>query len=224
MYKIAVVEDEKDLLNVIVAYLNKEGYDVTTFSTGEEAILHSKDKFHLWVLDIMLPGTVNGFELIKEIKKYNENVPVIFTSARDADIDKIMGLELGSDDYLSKPYSQRELILRIQRILNRCYNSQIDDKEDNILKYGPYIIDFDKRIVFDKNEPILLTSKEFDLLTYLINNKNVALGREQILDKVWGEDYYGSDRVVDDLLRRLRSKLHELKIETLYGFGYRLIW
>ena len=169
----------------------------------------------------MLPGDISGYDLIKKVREHNPKMPVIFTSARDQDIDKIMGLELGSDDYLAKPYSTRELVLRIKNLLNRSYdNSEI---KKNTFEFNSYIIDFDKRIVMEDGKDINLTSKEYDLLLYLLQNKGKAFSRDQILAVVWGNDYFGSDRVVDDLMRRLRQKMPNLKVETLYGYGYRLI-
>ena len=135
-----------------------------------------------------------------------------------------MGLELGSDDYLAKPYSIRELVLRVKNLLARTYefNSTIKTNK-NLLLLGNYILDKDRRSVSFQNDPVSLTSKEYDLLLYLAENPSKAFFRDQILNAVWGEDYFGSDRVVDDLLRRLRSKMPELQIETIYGYGYRLI-
>ncbi len=224
MYYIAIVEDEQNLANLITKYLETEGYKYKIFSSGEEAIEsldNAEEDFHLWILDIMLPGEVSGYDLIRKIKDVNADVPVIFTSARDQDIDKIMGLELGSDDYLSKPYNMRELMLRVKKILERCYH----DRSTNIIKYEDYEIDLEKRRVFaEGDDVVVLTSKEYDLLCFLINNKNKALSREQIIEHVWGNEYFGSDRVVDDLLRRLRAKMPKINVETIYGYGYRLLW
>ena len=133
-----------------------------------------------------------------------------------------MGLELGSDDYLAKPYSIRELVLRVKNLLERVYNNTNIIKS-NILNFSGYTIDFDKRIVTENNKPVNLTSKEYDLLFFLLNNKSKAFSRDQILDNVWGSDYFGSDRVVDDLMRRLRQKMPKLSVETIYGYGYRLL-
>ncbi len=220
MYKIAVVEDEINLANLIGKYLNNEGYEYKIFNSGEQASKEIKEDYKLWILDIMLPGTISGYDLIKKIKEEKPNMPVIFTSARDQDIDKIMGLELGSDDYLAKPYNMRELMLRIKKILERCYK----EEETTLIKYLDYEIDFDKRRVFYNGEIVVLTSKEYDLLCYLLENKNKALSREQIIEQVWGNEYFGSDRVVDDLLRRLRAKMPNINVETIYGYGYRLLW
>jgi len=166
----------------------------------------------------MLPGEISGYDLIKEIRGKNPNMPVIFTSARDNDLDKIVGLELGSDDYLAKPYSPKELILRIKNVIKRVYS-----ENQKVYNLGNYIVNFDKRSVFENNKEIFLTTLEFDLLVYLIKNKNTSLSREQILYNVWGESYFGSDRAVDDLVRRLRKKMGRLDVNTIYGYGYRLL-
>lgn len=222
MFKIAVVEDEKNLAPLIAKYLEAEEFEVDLYNTGEDAMSHIEENYDLWILDIMLPGEVSGYDLIKSIKNLHEHLPVIFTSARDQDIDKIMGLELGSDDYLVKPYSMRELVLRVKNILNRTYQG-VPNKSIHTIKINQYEINKDRRSVYLGNELIQLTSKEYDLLIYLVDNPGKAFSRDQILNVVWGEDYFGSDRVVDDLLRRLRQKLPNLQIETIYGFGYRLI-
>ncbi len=221
MYKIAIVEDEKNLASLIGKYLSNENYEYTIYYNGEDALKGINRNYDLWILDIMLPGNISGYDLIKKIKEVNNIVPIIFTSARDQDIDKIMGLELGSDDYLAKPYNMRELVLRIKKILDRTYKKD----NSNIIKYNEYDIDLDKRRVsLNSGEIIILTSKEYDLLCFLLENKNKALSREQIIEHVWGNEYYGSDRVVDDLLRRLRGKMPNINVETIYGYGYRLLW
>ena len=220
MAKIYLVEDEYDLANLVVKYLLKEGYDVERFCTGEEALTHVHDKVDLWILDIMLPGNVNGYDLIKEVREYNPLTPVIFTSARDQDIDRVLGLELGGDDYVSKPYSLRELMLRVKNILAR---TMVKKEIIAIIKTGPYEINPVNRSVKFNNQLIDLTSKEYDLLSFLVNNKLKKFSREEILKAVWGEEYTGSDRVVDDLMRRLRNKMPQLRVETLYGYGYRLL-
>ena len=216
--KIYYVEDELDLSQIIKKYLIKEGFEVSVFESGEEAMLHVADDIDLWILDIMLTGDINGYDLIEAIKKKNPKVAVIFTSARDHDLDKIRGLELGSDDYLAKPYSPRELILRVKAILKRANRTS-----SNILKYDTYEINIEKRIIKEEDHAIELTNKEFELMLFFLENKNQAFSREQILVHVWGTDYFGSDRVVDDLLRRLRQKMPKLMIETIYGYGYRLL-
>lgn len=222
MFKIALVEDEKNLSQLVTKYLLNEGYEVVNFDNGEDASNAINDGIDLWILDIMLPGVLSGYDLIKEIRSKNPNKPIIFTSARYQDIDKIMGLELGGDDYVAKPYSIRELILRVKNLLTRAYNNKLKVLASNTEEFNGYVIDYDKRIVTENNININLTSKEYDLLLFFLKNKSKAFSRDQILDNVWGNDYFGSDRVVDDLMRRLRQKMPNLSIETIYGFGYRL--
>lgn len=222
MYKVALVEDEKNLSLLVTKYLRNEQYEVLNFDNGEDAAKAISDDVDLWILDIMLPGVISGYDLIKEIRLKNPTKPIIFTSARDQDIDKIMGLELGGDDYVAKPYSIRELMLRVKNLLSRAYSSKALSSNQNTEEFNGYIIDFDKRIVTENDVNINLTSKEYDLLLFFIKNKSKAFSRDQILDHVWGDDYFGSDRVVDDLMRRLRQKMPNLSIETIYGFGYRL--
>ncbi len=218
-YKIYLVEDDKNLNTLLTSYLKNEGWQVKSFLCGEKARKAIEIHPHLWILDIMLPD-IDGYQLISEIKEITSEVPVIFISARDADLDRITGLEKGSDDYLAKPFSPRELVIRVKKILERVYGSE---KENKIIKYNNYLVDKNKRTVLNfAGNSIVLTSLEFNLLYYLLQNKYQALAREQILTAVWGDTYYGRDRVVDDTVRRLRKKLPGLNIETLYGFGYRL--
>lgn len=218
MYKICLVEDEMDLSNLIKLYLEKEGYEVIQYTTGHEAVDAIDNKFDLWILDIMLADEISGYEVLKKIKEYDSNTPVIFTSARDKDIDKIIGLELGSDDYLAKPFSTKELVLRVNNLIKRIYK----DKKDNLINYDIYKIDLVKRVVFENDKEIKLTTLEFDLLNILITNQGRVYSRDELLTLVWGEDYYGSDRATDDLVRRLRKKMPKLNINTVYGYGYRL--
>jgi two-component system, OmpR family, response regulator CssR len=217
--KIYYVEDEKDLSEIIRKYLLREGYEVTVFYDGESAMEHIDDHVDMWILDIMLTGEVSGYDLIKTLKERDSTAAVIFTSARDQDLDKIMGLELGSDDYLAKPYSPRELILRVKAVLKRQYHGNSNE----LMTYADYEINVTKREIKSKDQQIELTNKEFELLLFFLKNINTAFEREEILKHVWGGNYYGSDRVVDDLLRRLRHKMPQLKIETIYGYGYRLL-
>lgn len=217
MYKIAFVEDEEDLNSLIKTYLEHEGYEVTSYLNGTDAIKDIDENPDLWILDIMLPGDISGYDIIKKIREKNDVVPVIFTSARDEQLDKIIGLELGSDDYITKPYSPKELVLRVNNIIKRVY------KNDNQkLVYNNYYIDAKKRIVTLNDKEINLTTLEYDLLYMFVTNLGKSYSRDEILNVIWGEDYYGADRVVDDLVRRLRKKCPGLNINTIYGYGYRL--
>ncbi|WFD11117.1 response regulator transcription factor [Tepidibacter hydrothermalis] len=220
-YSIYLVEDEQNLNEILSYYMKKEEWNVKSFYNGIEAQKMIDTAPHLWVLDIMLPD-IDGIQLLKEIKEKTPNVPVIFTSARNTDMDRIIGLELGSDDYLSKPFLPRELIIRIKKILQRVYKNEIQSNDQNeIENIDTYKVDKNRRIVKKDEDNIDLTSKEFDLLILFINAKGQALSREQILEKIWGNDYFYSDRVVDNLIKRLRKKMPDLKIETIYGYGYR---
>lgn len=216
MYKVYLVEDDTNLNLVLTTYLEREGWEVKSFLNGLDAEKFIWDPPDLWILDIMLPD-IDGYELIRRIKDKDKTTPVIFISARDEDIDRVVGLELGSDDYLPKPFLPRELVIRSKNLLERYHPTS-----SNLSFIGPYSIDIGSRTVFLDSRNIDLTSKEFDLLLYFSDNLGLALSREQILDHIWGDDYFGSDRVVDDLVRRLRKKVPELNIETVYGFGYRV--
>ncbi|MCP1189978.1 response regulator transcription factor [Priestia flexa] len=219
-FTIYLVEDEQNLNEVLTLYLQKEGWSVTSFSNGTDAkaMIHTPPS--LWVLDIMLPD-IDGYHLIREIKSATPDIPVIFISARDADIDRVLGLEMGSDDYLSKPFLPRELVIRVQKLLNLVYGQK--QKHESTIAIGPYRLDLHTRTVYENNEPIDLTSKEFDFLVTLSKDIGQAFSREQLLNSIWGEDYFGSDRVVDDLVRRVRKKLSHARIETIYGYGYRMM-
>ncbi|MBR3490500.1 MAG: response regulator transcription factor [Bacilli bacterium] len=220
MYTICLVEDEQSLSDLIKMYLEKEGYKVIQYFNGNDALANvDNNDISLWILDIMLGDDVNGYDIIKKIREKNSNVPVIFTSARDQDIDKIIGLEMGSDDYLAKPYSTKELILRVNKLISRIYKDNEPSKE---IKYESYIVDLNKRVARENDKEIKLTTLEFDLLILFLNNKNRTFSREEILKSIWGEDYFGSDRAVDDLVRRLRKKMNKLNVSTIYGYGYRL--
>ena len=200
---IAIVEDEKDLNELVKRYLEKEGYDVRSYLTFDEASAHTSDK--------------SGFDLIEEIRLHDGEVPVIFMSARDKEFDRIIGLEKGSDDYITKPFSPKELVLRVNNLMRRVYRD-----EDKYLSVDGYDIDENQRTVVEGSTQIELTTKEFDLLMMFVNNRGKAFPREKILEQVWEENYFGSDRVVDDTLRRLRKKMPNLSIKTIYGFGYKL--
>lgn len=217
VYSIALVEDEVDLNNLIKTYLEKEGYNVISYTNGKDALMNVNQNVHLWILDIMLGDDISGYDIIKKIRESDDIIPVIFTSARDKDLDRIIGLELGSDDYITKPYSPKELVLRVNKMIKRIYST-----ESSKLTYNGYEIDTKKRLVFDNSQELSLTTLEFDLLYLFTTNINKQFSRDDILNLIWGNDYFGNDRVVDDLVRRLRKKMPRLKIHTIYGYGYRL--
>ena len=214
---ISIVEDEKDINNLVAQYLRNEGYEVHSYYTYEEASAHvADDDVHLWILDIMLDDK-SGFDLIEEIRLQGPETPVIFMSARDKEFDRIIGLEKGCDDYITKPFSPKELVLRVNNIIKRAYRD-----DNNRISIDGYELDEEQRKIYADNVEIELTTKEFDLLMMFIKNKGIAFSRDKILENVWDENYFGSDRVVDDTLRRLRKKLPNLNIHTIYGYGYRL--
>ena len=214
---ISIVEDEKDINNLVAQYLRKEGYEVHSYYTYEEASAHvADDDVHLWILDIMLDDK-SGFDLIEEIRLQGPETPVIFMSARDKEFDRIIGLEKGCDDYITKPFSPKELVLRVNNIIKRAYRD-----DNNRISIDGYELDEEQRKIYADNVEIELTTKEFDMLMMFIKNKGIAFSRDKILENVWDENYFGSDRVVDDTLRRLRKKLPNLNIHTIYGYGYRL--
>jgi len=219
--KVYLVEDEKSLNILLEKYLQREGYEVTTFFNGSSAIEKIKDVPDLWILDIMLPD-IDGYQIIKAVKENNKNTPVIFMSARNEELDRVVGLELGSDDYLSKPFLPRELIIRTNKLMERIYGKR-NNYMDIITNIGEYKISKRQRAVFFGEKEIQLTNKEFELLNFFVENRNNVISREQILISIWGEDYFGSDRVIDDTIRRLRKKIDKLDLETVYGYGYKLV-
>lgn len=210
---ISVLEDEAVLNNLITKYLQKEGYSVRSYLRGEDALRGLDQPTDLWVIDIMLPD-IDGFTVFREVQQKNPNSYVIFISARNQDIDRLAGLELGGDDYIAKPFLVRELVIRIQRLLNG------GRPKAAVMQIGPYSVHLEKHQVHWGDESIPLTVKEYDLLLYLASNRGHVLKRGDILDAVWGYTFYGSDRVVDDTIRRLRKKLPQIEISTLYGLGY----
>ncbi|CAI8714742.1 Transcriptional regulatory protein CssR [Brevibacillus sp. IT-7CA2] len=226
-YLVYLVDDETNLLELLQSYLQSAGLQVKAFSSGKDVLplLDEEAQPHLWILDIMMPD-IDGYELLRLIRE-KSNVPIIFISARDQDVDKIIGLELGSDDYLAKPFLPRELVIRAKKLLQRTYEkpgataSSTQTFQDWVT-VDPYMISEKGRQVKEGDELIDLTTKEFELIVYLLHNQGLALNREQILTSIWGEDYIGSDRAVDDLVKRIRKKMPKFPLETVYGFGYRM--
>lgn len=209
-----LVEDEENLNTLLTFSLQQEGYDVKGFLTFKEALVNIDDVVDAWIVDINLPDG-SGLELVKKIKSNKPDQIVLITSARDSEIDKLVGLEIGSDDYITKPFLPRELSIRLNRLLG-YHKKQSDQKQ-----FGALVVDYKKRLVFDDGAILDMTSKEFDIIVLFSNHPNQAFSRNQILEEVWGDDYFGTDRVVDDLVRRIRKKSEHLPIETVYGFGYR---
>lgn len=214
--KILIVDDEKGIREVIKEYCKIENYEVIEAENGIEAIEKVKqENIDIVVLDIMMPK-LDGYSALKEIKQI-KNIPVILLSARKEEFDKLMGFECGTDDYLTKPFSPRELMARIKAILKRT-NNELDEFILDTLK-----IDFKEHTLTIDNEEVKITPKEFELLTYFIKNSNIALSREQILSKIWGYDFFGDDRTIDTHIKMLRNNLKQYrnKIVTVRGMGYR---
>ncbi len=219
-YKVYVVEDEINFNKVLTLYLKNEGWDVKSFVKGSDAIKAIYEFPHLWILDVRLPD-MNGYDLIHKIKRNNKDIPVLFMSANSSTSERVLGLEMGASDFVQKPFSPRELIIKIHRIIEATYESPSINGHINTVSFQNYTIDEVQRVVLKNNKIIELTSKEFDFLRLLAQNIGHALSREQIIDCIWGLNSYVNDRVVDDLIRRLRRKLPNLRIETIYGYGYR---
>ena len=176
---ICVVEDEKDINNLVAQYLRKEGYEVRSYYTYEQASIHVQDDdVHLWILDIMLDDK-SGFDLLEEIRLQGPNIPIIFMSARDKEFDRIIGLEKGCDDYITKPFSPKEMVLRVNNIIRRAYKD-----ENNRISIDGYELDEEQRKIYSDNVEIELTTKEFDLLMMFIKNKGIAFSRDKILENV----------------------------------------
>jgi len=220
---IYIVDDEKRIRDLIRAYLEKEGYFVRDFYDADSAYEAFKEQpCDMLVIDIMMPGT-NGLELCRNIRKISE-VPIIIVSARDEEIDRILGLELGSDDYISKPFSPRELVIRVKNIFKRLHPVGSDPKEA-IHTLCDVEINESRRTVKIKDKSVDFTGKEYELLTKLVKNPERAFSREQLINSIWGYDYIGDVRPVDDLVKRIRKKLlssqSDMQIKTVWGFGYK---
>ena len=220
MSKLLIVDDEEKIREFIKKYAIFEGHTIKEASNGMEAIdICQNEKFDLIILDIMMPE-LDGFSTCKEIKKFDENIPVIMLSARGEEYDKIHGFELGIDDYVVKPFSPKELMMRVDAILKRTSKSSLPN---DIFKKDSLVIDFTARIVTIDDKKIDMSPKEYDLLFYLVKNKGIALTREKIINAVWGYDFYGDDRTLDThikLLRKIIAPYNDL-IVTLRGVGYR---
>lgn len=219
--KILVVDDEVNIRNVIKEYAKFEGYEVEEAGNGMQAVEICKEKdFDIIIMDVMMPK-LDGFSAIKEIRK-TKNIPVLMLSARGEEYDKLFGFEIGIDDYVVKPFSPKEVMARVAAITSRVKNNSTAEKEDKYVFKG-LEIDMLGRVVMVDGEKKELTPKEYDLLVYLIKNKNIALSREKILNEVWGYDFFGEDRTVDTHVKMLRNSIGKYrdKITTIRGMGYK---
>ena len=219
--RILVADDDRNIADLVRMYLAKAGYDLVVAADGDETQkLLREQHFDLVVLDIMMPGS-DGLQIIRNLRRRTE-LPVIFLSARSSDIDKVAGLQLGADDYVTKPFNPAELVARVQSVLRRSRTAAEPAMEK--VSVGELRMDVPNRQCWIKGEPVTLTPKEFDLLVTFTRFLNVTLDREKLLDLVWGTSFY-SVRTVDVHIVRLRNKLEGsgLKIETVWGSGYRLV-
>ena len=221
MSKLLIVDDESAIRTLIVKYATYEGYEVEEAENGMQAVEKcKKEDYSLVILDIMMPE-LDGFSAGREIKKLHPNLPIILLSARGEEYDRINGFEIGADDYVVKPFSPKELMLRVSAILKRVKKSP--ETTANFFRFGGLSVDFTARIVKIDGKRIELSPKEYELLFYMIRNANIALTREKLICEVWGYDFYGDDRTLDTHIKLLRRSLGEYSryIVTLRGVGYR---
>ena len=223
MTKILVVEDEASFSEALSYVLSKEGFEVTLADTGDSAIAaFDKGGADLVLLDLMLPG-LSGTEVCKQLRSRSD-VPIIMLTAKDTEVDKVVGLELGADDYVTKPYSKAELIARIRAVLRR--QGDVSNAPDGVITAGPVRIDTERHQVNINNELISLPLKEFELLEFLVRNSGRVLTRSQLIDRVWGSDYFGDTKTLDVHVKRLRAKVEKdpanpVFIQTIRGLGYK---
>lgn len=223
MLKILIADDNKQITSILEEYAKKEGYIPKVALNGLEAIeMFKKHQPDIILLDVMMPA-MDGFEVCREIRK-TSNVPIIMITARGEDFEKIMGLDIGADDYIVKPFSPGEVMARVRAIMRRIINS--DSKKQQVFSYASLFINLDDFIVTVDNKSIALTKKETELLWTLATNKNKVFSRDNLLNSLWGYDYYGDSRTVDSHIKRLRSKLDEYDhkewdIKTIWGVGYK---
>ncbi len=220
MYKILIVDDEEHIRALIKKYAVYEGYDVSESGNGLDAVeLCKKNKYDIIIMDIMMPF-LDGFSASREIRKFSDT-PILMLSARGEEYDKINGFEIGIDDYVVKPFSPKELMLRVSAILKRTKAK--DNRQNETVSIEGFFADITARKVYVDKKQIDLSPKEYDLLFYMIKNKNIALSREKLIDNVWGYDFYGDDRTLDTHIKLLRKSLGDYAklIVTVRGVGYR---
>ncbi len=220
MGTIVVVEDDTNIADLVDMYLRREGFRVIQAGTGETGLAAiDRERPRMVILDVGLPGTIDGLEVCRRVRA-KQTLPVLMLTARDGEIDRILGLELGADDYVTKPFSPRELVARVKAILRR---SDGTSERNEVLMAGRVEVDVVRREARIDGEAVALASKEFQLLQFLAERPGRALSRQQLLDGVWGSGWYGDDRTVDAHVRQLRKKLGDaLPLSTVWGMGYRL--
>ncbi len=222
MYRVLVVDDENNIRELIKKYASFEGFEVGEAINGLDAINKVKNnEYDIVIMDVMMPE-LDGFSAVKEIRK-TKDIPIIMLSARGEEYDRLHGFDLGIDDYVVKPFSPKELMMRVSAVLSRYHHPVSENIDQNVFSYDDFKIDYLSRIVTINSERIELTPKEYELLIYLIKNENVAVTREQLLSKIWGYDFFGDDRTLDTHMKLLRKKLGDYGqyIVTIRGVGYR---
>lgn len=224
--KLMVLEDEYSIRSFVTLSLTREGYEVIEAETGEQAIefYNANPDIKVAILDVMLPG-IDGFEVLKCLRGKNSKLGVIMLTARTHEQDKVMGLEYGADDYISKPFSPTELIARIRSLIRRLSSNQAEIKQD-ILRSGVFSLNLSDRKFYKSGEEIELTPKELEILELFLKNSGKSLSRDQILNEIWGKNYFGDLKVVDVNMRRIRKKIEEdpaepIYLKTVWGYGYR---
>jgi DNA-binding response OmpR family regulator len=217
---VVVVEDDRHIADLVELYLRQEGFRVVQAPTGERGIQAVRDqRARMVILDVGLPGGMDGLQVCRRLRA-GSDVPILMLTARDGEIDRVLGLELGADDYLTKPFAPRELVARVKAILRRTDGTL---REGDVMLAGDVEVDVRRREARKGGETIPLAAREFDLLRFLAENAGLALSRQQLLDGVWGPGWYGDDRTVDVHVRQLRKKLGPgLPLATVWGVGYRL--
>ncbi len=221
MSSVCIVEDEKDLSDILDVYIRREGWECLKASCLAEAHEINPSDVNIWVIDLMLPDG-NGFELLKEIKSEKPDTPCIVISARGDSIDRVLGFEMGCDDYIAKPFMPQELIFRLHHMFDTLKTKLPIRK--NAIDIKGYTIDLDMHEVRDAaGQQIELTTKEYDLISYFVSHPNQILSRDQIMQEAWNEDFLETPRSVDNFVKRIRSKIPVIKIETVYGSGYRCV-
>jgi len=217
---VVVVEDDPSIADLVDTYLRRDGFRVYQAADGETALKTIKDRQpKLVILDLGLPGLIDGIEVCRQVRSCSD-IPIIMLTARDDELDRVLGLELGADDYVTKPFSPRELVARVRAILRRADRPAVAPA---IITVGDVEVDLGRREARLTGEPVALATREFDLLQYLCENQGRALSRRQLLDGVWGLDWIGDDRTVDVHVRQLRKKFGDaLPLDTVWGVGYRM--
>lgn len=228
MKKILVCEDEDVIREFVVINLTRAGYDVVDVNCGEEALRvfdQMNGEFDVALLDIMMPG-IDGFAVCKKLREKSSKLGIIMLSAKTQEMDKVSGLMIGADDYITKPFSPSELVARVDAIYRRVCMTSVKKEEVQFLKSGPFTINLKSRTVFKNDVPVDLTPVEYQIMEYFLRNQNIALDRKSILSQIWGESYYGDDKIVDVNIRRIRMKIEDEPsnpkyITTIWGFGYK---